>query len=121
MPIVDVEIVVGDEGAVPPRTASMLADALGLVFGAPRGHVWLRLRYLPVARYAENGGVIAPEDRPVFVSVLHAQWPEVSVLATEAAEIARVVAEVVGRLVSQVHVEYLPPAAGRIAFGGVLR
>lgn len=121
MPIVDVEIVARDEGVVPSRAASTLADALGLLFGAPRGHVWARLRYLPVDRYAENGGAIEPEDWPVFVSVLHARLPEVSVLATEAAEIARVVADVVGRLASQVHVQYLPPAAGRIAFGGVLR
>lgn len=115
MPIIDVEIV----GAHDPRPdPAALARALAAATGsAPRG-TWLRLRRLPEDDYGEGE---PGHPLPVFVTVLRAQLPAESELESEAAEIARSVAKACGRAAENVHVLYLPPAAGRIAFGGTLR
>lgn len=120
MPIIDVELVIAGSGEIAAGLASSLADQLGQLLGAQPGHVWVRVRSLAADRYAENASALGAEELPVFVSVLHAGRPEASVLAAEAAGIARVVAAVTARPPDRVHVEYQPPAAGRIAFGGVL-
>lgn len=119
MPIVDVLIVEGGASA-DACAASDLADALGRVFGAPPGRVWVRVARLPRADYAENGvaGVDAPV--PVFVTVLHAQPPEGAARAAEARTVTAAVAEVCGRPVDCVHVEYAAAGRARVAFGGTL-
>ena len=42
------------------------------VVGSAPGSVWVRLRPLPAAHDAENGVVVAADEAPVFVTVLHA-------------------------------------------------
>ncbi|MBL8362519.1 MAG: hypothetical protein JNN18_18680 [Rubrivivax sp.] len=120
MPIVDVLVVHRglDDESLP--SAPALADALGNVFGAAPGHVWVRLAGLARERYAENGVAAGDTPAPVFVTVLHARPPEGAARAAEALAVASAVARACGRAVDQVHVEYAAPGRGRIAFGGRL-
>ena len=115
MPIVDVEVV-GDAG-VPAQT---LADALGRAFGSAPGHTWVRLRQLDAGAYAENDACVGDDERPVFVTVLHAHPPEGDALVTELRAVTLVVAQALSRPPQRVHVQYAPPGAGRQAFGGTL-
>lgn len=122
MPIVDVELVVAErEPALRAGLAREIADSLGALFASGPGRTWVRLRTLPRADYAENGGELPAEVQPVFVTLLRAVLPERADLRREVRGIAERVAAIVGRPVENVHVLVLPPAAGRIAFGGVLR
>jgi phenylpyruvate tautomerase PptA (4-oxalocrotonate tautomerase family) len=118
MPLVDVEVI----GSVAAREslATALADALGNAFGSPAGHTWVRLRCLPGGNYAENGVPAADTPAPVFVTVTTAAPPRGSALREEARRVAEAVAQVSGRPLERVHVEYAPAAAGRMAFGGTL-
>jgi phenylpyruvate tautomerase PptA (4-oxalocrotonate tautomerase family) len=118
MPIVHALIVVEDGGSIAEGTAKLLADVLGAVFAVAPGKVWVRVQSLPESQYAENGS--AASARPVFLSVLHADQPAATVLASQAAEIARAVGGCLGRPLEHVHVEYAPPGRGRVAFGGSL-
>lgn len=118
MPIVDVQIVTeaGEDLSAP--TAPDLAHALGQVFGVAPGRVWVRHEAVPASRYAENdsnAGVC-----PVFVRVLHADWPPQERLRQEAAAVAAAVGACLGRAAELVHIEYAAPGRGRVAFGGRL-
>ena len=115
MPIVDVETV----GDAPTVAAQALADALGDVFGSKPGTTWLRLRNLPREQYAENDASSSPPA--TFVSVLQHTPPVGQERRIQAKEIAAVVALATGCSSERVHVLFAPAAAGRIAFGGVLR
>lgn len=70
--------------------------------------------------YAENGASIEGNDLPVFVQVLHADWPTEEARVQEATALAAAIAICLGRQPERVHVEYAPPGRGRIAFGGKL-
>ena len=119
MPIVDVQLV--SEGApARPSLAQELADRVGLVLKAKPGQVWVRVATLPSENYAENQSKIGVHELPVFVTLLHANLPDEKDRAEEARNVSAVVAEVVGCLQTQVHVEYAPPGRGRMAFGGTL-
>lgn len=122
MPILDVEPVVGEDHTLDPSLAQRLADAAAVVFGSAPGRVWVRLRPLPAAQYAENASVAAGADAdlPVFVTVLHAHPPAGDARANEAALLTAAVAQAIGRAAERVHVQYAPPGAGRQAFGGRL-
>ncbi len=119
MPIVEVEPVEAPGASAPSLLAQRLADGIGEVFGSEPGHTWVVVRPIPAQGYAENasgdGGYA-----PVFVRVLKKSLPARSDLQGEIDALTRVVAEVCGRDPSNVHVIYAPPAAGRVAFGGVL-
>lgn len=119
MPIVDIQLVAPD-GIAPAGTAAMLAEALGLVFHADVGRVWVRLSVLPTAWYAENGVADGEAPNPVFVCVTHADLPPVESLVTQARAISTAVAGCLGRAPELVHVEFAPPGRGRMAFGGNL-
>jgi phenylpyruvate tautomerase PptA (4-oxalocrotonate tautomerase family) len=121
MPILDIELVQPD-GVRPPAASltQALADAAGRALGSPPGRTWVRLRTLPASHYAENGVVIAPEELPVFATVLHARLPQGPALTTELAALTQALAACLGRAPERVHVQYAPAAAGRQAFGGVL-
>ena len=123
MPIVDVELVEDDgvHGAPSRHTTQALADALGGVFGSSRAGTWVRMRYLPRDAYAENDATLATDIRPVFVTVLKSSWPSREMMQDEIMRITEAVATLVERPEENVHVLYLPEAAGRIAFGGKLR
>ncbi len=103
-----------------PGLAQSLADSLGEVFRAEPGRVWVRLERIDRGHYAENGCVVGDGELPVFVRVLHARLPGTGELAIEARSIAERVAAVLERPADRVHVEYAPPGAGRVAFGGRL-
>jgi phenylpyruvate tautomerase PptA (4-oxalocrotonate tautomerase family) len=118
MPIVDVEIVGGAVHA-DGRLAGILAEALGEVFASPPGHTWVRLRELPQACYAENGGADAGEP-PVFVTVSQAHPATGEALRDEVLRVTAAVARAVGRPVDRIHVQHAPAGAGRQAFGGRL-
>jgi phenylpyruvate tautomerase PptA (4-oxalocrotonate tautomerase family) len=120
MPILDIEMVVAPGETVPAGTARTIADATGTVFGADAGTVWVKIRTLPGADYAENGVGAADNPAPVFVRVLKRNLPEPGALRVEAARLAEAIAKVCGRPVENVHILYEPPGAGRVAFGGEL-
>jgi hypothetical protein len=118
MPIIDVEIVTNSAAEFDAVSAPSLADALGGLFGSPRGGTWVRLRRLDAQRYAENDEPAPPQ--PVFVTVLHALPPAGAALDAEVRALTDRVAGVLGRPAAHVHVQYAPPAIGRQAFGGRL-
>jgi phenylpyruvate tautomerase PptA (4-oxalocrotonate tautomerase family) len=135
MPVVDVLIVASTSDAPPADLAPRLAQALGELWRAAPGTVWVRLQVMPSSQYAENALTAAsavnavsasiaaplpPAEWPVFVDVLHRHWPAPSALADEAAALAHAVGQVLARDSSRVHVLYQPPGAGRMAFGGRL-
>lgn len=119
MPIVDVEMVEDPNGSAPDKELPQaLADALGRVFGVPPGETWVRVRRLPRRDYAENGGPLPDGIRPLFVTVLKSHRPESDALRTEVSAVTDAVAKACRRPRENVHVLYLPEAAGRLAFGG---
>ena len=120
MPIVDVELVVGGSSVVAPGLAQSLADAVGRTFQSPPGQTWVRLHVLGRDHYAENESSLEPTELPIFVKVLKRAVPEGAKLAGEITQLAGAIAEITGRPVSCVHVEYAPAARGRLGFGGQL-
>lgn len=119
MPIVDVEVVCAADAAASLPHASALATAAGKVFGSSPGKTWVKLRVLDANRYGENE-TSAPMPGPVFVTVTQARPPAGDALDAEVGALTAAIAHVLGRPQQNVHVEYAPPALGRIAFGGRL-
>ena len=119
MPILQVELV-GKPAGGSGKLARRIADSAAKVLGAAPGMVWVRLRVLPLGDYAECGGNLPRELRPVFVNLLKAARPPAKALKKEALALARAVGKACGRPVENVHIFYDPPAAGRAAFGGRL-
>lgn len=116
MPIIEVEVV-GDE-ALREGLAGAVAEAVGHIFGSQPGGTWVRLRGLPTGQYAENGGGPPQGVRPVFVSVLKGGADGEEERRKEAGKLAEAIGAWCGRPADNVHILYLPPAAGRIFFGG---
>ncbi|KAF0124888.1 MAG: hypothetical protein FD189_2153 [Elusimicrobia bacterium] len=118
MPILQVEIV----GKTPygARLAGRIADAAAKVLKAPPGRVWVRLRYISRGNYAECGGPVPGEIKPVFVDLLKGSPTSSRKKKAEALAMAKAVAGACGRPAGNVHIFYEPPAAGRAAFGGDL-
>jgi phenylpyruvate tautomerase PptA (4-oxalocrotonate tautomerase family) len=119
MPIVDVEIVLSADERLAADLAQRLADAIGDVFAAPRGHTWVRLRTLARGDYAEHGGV-NDDIRPVFATVMKSQRPSGQAMRNEVSSLTGEIARLVNRSPENVHIVYAPDARGRIAFGGQL-
>jgi phenylpyruvate tautomerase PptA (4-oxalocrotonate tautomerase family) len=117
MPLVDVRIV--SATPAPPGLAQAIADALGAVLHAGPGTLWVRLDRIDPAHYAENAGA-PPAEGPVFVCITRARLSDAGALAAEAAALTQAVAAAAGRAPQHVHIEFAPPAAGRMAFGGQL-
>ncbi len=120
MPIVDVELVTRPNGAVPAGLAQSLADAVGGTLNSPAGQTWVRLHLLSREHYAENGSPLEISELPVFVTVLKRSTPVGSELEAEVSTLTQVIAKVLGRAASCVHIEYAPAASGRLSFGGKL-
>jgi phenylpyruvate tautomerase PptA (4-oxalocrotonate tautomerase family) len=119
MPLMEVEIV-GDLGtAARDGLAQRIADAAGVILGSDPQETWVRLRFLPIEQYAENGGTPVGVA-PVFVSILRRRNPEDEALEREVTELTVSIAAACGRSAENVHVRYEAPAAGRQAFGGRL-
>lgn len=119
MPILQVEIV-GKPAAGAAGLARRIADAAAVVLKAPPGRVWVRLRFLPRANYAECGGPVPAGIKPVFVNLLKARLGPQKALLKEARALAVAIAKACARPVENVHIFYDPPAIGRAAFGGEL-
>ena len=120
MPIVDIQFVLPKNQVLPEGLAQKLVDRLGRALSVQPGHLWLRLQVLPASNYAENEAQVADHDLPIFVTVMHAKSLTGKALEDEAFAVAEAVAEAVAKGRTQVHVEYAPSGAGRIAFGGNL-
>jgi hypothetical protein len=118
MPILEIEIVTRPGEVLPPGIASEIADRAGEIFASTPGGTWVRLRALPDASYAENGGGPPLGVHPVFVTVLKSRLPDSDELEQEAARLAAAVARICGRPAENVHILYLPEGSGRVAFGG---
>jgi phenylpyruvate tautomerase PptA (4-oxalocrotonate tautomerase family) len=117
MPILDIEIVSDRQERILGHITQALADELAQAFGAAPGKLWVKVRTLPREQYAENGGA-AP--MPVFVTVTASAPPAGDDLRARIGQITDAVARITRRPRECVHVEFLPPARGRIAFGGKL-
>ena len=120
MPILDVVMVVAPEGRVAAGLAQSLADAAGRALGSPAGQTWVRLHLLAAEHYAENESSLASTELPVFVTVLKRALAGQAELVNEIHALTDAIAGVMERAQSCVHVEYAPPAAGRLSFGGKL-
>lgn len=120
MPILEVEIVTRPGEELSPSLAASLADEVAAIFGSPPGGTWVRLRRLSQSDYAENSGGPPEGISPVFVTVLQAHPPSIPDRSSEAERLAAAIATVCNRPTANVHVLYLPPAVGRMAFGGNL-
>lgn len=120
MPIIDVELVLGDDEALPPSLAATIAERAGPVLRGHPGGTWVKVRALSADRYAESDGGPPEGVRPVFVTVLEARLPAEEELTRRVEALTGVVADACARPAENVHVRYLPEAAGRQAFGGRL-
>ena len=120
MPIVTVELVGGEANPMSSDLAQQLANAIGRALNSPPGQTWVRLRPLACNQYAENGPPLDASELPVFVTIVKHQASESAELEAEVASLTGAVAQVVARPASCVHIEFAPPAAGRLAFGGTL-
>jgi phenylpyruvate tautomerase PptA (4-oxalocrotonate tautomerase family) len=120
MPIIEVLLVIGADEQYSSGLAQRLANTIGSAMDASPGNVWVRLETLPSVNYAENASTLSQDELPVFVSVLHATPPSGIELKTEVAKITNAVAQATERHSERVHIEYAPPGAGRVSFGGRL-
>jgi phenylpyruvate tautomerase PptA (4-oxalocrotonate tautomerase family) len=120
MPIIDLTLVLAPGTAPPAGLAQRVADVAGDLLGAAAGHLWVRLDSWPTERYAENHAVLAADELPAFVRILHARPPTGAALDHEVQVLTRALAECLARPPTAVHLEYAPAGAGRMAFGGRL-
>ena len=121
MPIVTIQVVISSNGETYSATdVARLSDRLGSIFNSEPGGTWVKLEYLDRSNYAENEMELDSNIQPTFVEVLKRSLPDQDILATEAQEIATEVARTLSRPLENVHIIYLPPGEGRIAFGGQL-
>ena len=120
MPIVTVEVVTGANYGIAQDLAQSLADAIGRALKSPPGQTWVRVRSVRRDQYAENEAPLDAAQLPVFVTILKRQAPQRAELEAEVTVLTDAVAQVIGRSVACVHIEYAPAAAGRLSFGGVL-
>ncbi len=121
MPIIDIELVIkSDAEKVDKVTLQRLTNLLGDLLGSDPGGTWAQLRYLHIDHYAENRAEVPATVQPTMVRILQYQWPPLEQRVVDAFEIARTVAEVLGRPRENTHVFYEPEGKGRVAFGGVM-
>ncbi len=121
MPIVTIQIVASkSENTYSVAQVEKLSDDLGAIFNSEPGGTWVKLEYLDRSQYSENE--VRPDSsiQPTFVEVLKRTLPNQDTLAVEAHQIAAKIADVLSRPLDNVHIIYLPPGEGRVAFGGKL-
>lgn len=119
MPILTIEIVLKPNESNPSGLAKQIADKAGVIFNSGPAQTWVKLREIKAEQYAENG-VAEQEYFPVFVSVLKAELPSSEDMETEVKELTQTIGEICHRSPENVHIVYLPPGRGRVAFGGRL-
>jgi phenylpyruvate tautomerase PptA (4-oxalocrotonate tautomerase family) len=117
MPILDVEIILRPGESLPVDLANRIADQIGFLYSEPPGRTWVKLHPLPPENYAENG-IPKGTFYPVFVTILLADLPPVEEIQIEVVSLTEVIAQCCQRPNENVHILYLPKAAGRASFGG---
>jgi hypothetical protein len=120
MPIVTVELVGDEQHAGASLLSQSLADEIARAMHSSAGQTWVRVRWLRRCDYAENESSLSDDQLPVFVSILKREAPVGPELEAEVVALAAVVSRIVGRPTDCVHIEYMPGAVGRVAFGGKL-
>ncbi len=120
MPVLEVDWIGPVADNARRALARRIADAAGVVLGAPPRSTWVRMRFVAEGEYAENEGA-EPGVWPVFVRVLEADPPEGAALVTEVRRLTEAIAAACGRPADHVHLVYDPPGRGRVSFGGRLR
>jgi hypothetical protein len=121
VPIVTIQIVTSkSENTYSVAQVEKLSDDLGTIFNSEPSGTWVKLELLDRNQYSENE--VRPDSsvEPTFVEVLKRTLPDQDTLAVEAQQIATKVAHVLSRPLDNVHIIYLPPGEGRVAFGGKL-
>ncbi len=118
MPFVTVEIVGASDEPTQPL-AQALADACSPAFPPEHSEVWVRVRNVAAQNWAITRGKATP-PYPVFVYVMREINPVGAALQREVDGVTTAVANVTGRPVDSVIVEFEPSAVGRLAFGGNL-
>lgn len=117
MPVVRMEIV--DVDQMPKGSVQRLVDELGEILGSEDDHTWLRIVPISADHYAENRVVDAARTcRPVVVEVQRRGRSKT--MEAEASVVAPVGAAILGRSRENIHITFLEPLVGRIAFGGML-
>ncbi len=119
MPILRVEIIGEVHESIRPGLAQRIADRAGACLESRPQGTWVRVTYLPVDQYAENGAV--DQYQPVFVSLLQADVPVGDARAEQMVRLTQAIATACDRPAEHVHILIEPPAAGRIAFGGLFQ
>lgn len=120
MPILEVELVCQHESDQLSTLAQDLADALAPVLNSPAGRTWVKIYLLAAERYAENARPLAAEQLPVFIKILQREIAQGTALEAQVRALTEAAARVLQRPPECIHIEYLPPAIGRQAFGGHL-
>ncbi len=118
MPILRVAIV-GNPEDYATDLAQRIADLAGEALESRKQGTWVKLEFLSLHRYAENGGM-ASGDQPVIVSVIQADLPAGDALRKQVTDLSNAMAEATGHPLVNVHLVMEPSARGRIAFGGHL-
>jgi len=119
MPVLDVEIVFEPGEELKSGLATDLAEAAAEIFQSGPQQTWVKLRPLPLAWYAENGGS-GDNVKPVFISILKARQPSLAQMEAEIHQLTQKFALICNRPAEHIHILYLPDGYGRIAFGGRL-
>ena len=119
MPILHVEIITQPDEHFPPTLSFELARRNGEIFGSKPGNTWVAVHFTASENYAENDS-LSEDICPVFVTVLKNKLPARDSLEAEVAQLTPVIAHICNRPEENVHIIYLPQAAGRVAFGGKL-
>jgi phenylpyruvate tautomerase PptA (4-oxalocrotonate tautomerase family) len=120
MPILEVQLIGPVAEDIRQGLADRIANAVAEVLGSRPQGTWVMLQFIAADAYAENAGGAPSGVQPVIVSVLLAEPPQGAALAKQAARLTQVVAEACGRPAENVHLIFLPPGKGRVAFGGRL-
>jgi phenylpyruvate tautomerase PptA (4-oxalocrotonate tautomerase family) len=119
MPILFVDLVVRPGERAPASAARVLADLAGEMYGSQPGDTWVTVREIPAEGYAENH---SPDGVyfPAIIHVLRMRLPDKFALAAEAARLAEMAGQALGRPADNVHIIFEPSGGGRVAFGGRL-
>lgn len=120
MPILHVEIVTDRDHPLEQGLAARFAEAASEILETGRGETRVRLTPVPAEDYAENGMAADACPRPVFVTILRYTLPARPELAGEARRMAAAFSAIADRPKEQVHLHFLPPGRGVVAFGGEL-
>ena len=118
MPILRVEIISAAGEKKNINLATIIADKAGDIFDSKPGGTWVSVKRVMAEDYAENGGGPPNDVRPVFVEILLAQIPDQDEMQRQVILLTDTIAEVCDRPPENVHIQYLPAARGRMAFGG---